>query len=138
MDDKLSIVSVDSPDWETIGKGIGDYNRLHAGDDSSQYVCFLLRSPSEETVGGVIGEINYGWLHVFLLWVAEDFRRRGFGRRLLAKAEEEGVRRGAANAYLDTFSFQAPDFYKALGYEVFGELTDFPKGHDRYYMRKAL
>jgi hypothetical protein len=42
------------------------------------------------------------------------------------------------HAYLDTFSFQAPDFYKKLGYEVFGELQDFPHGHQRYFMKKRL
>jgi hypothetical protein len=39
---------------------------------------------------------------------------------------------------LDTFSFQAPDFYKQHGYQVFGELQDFPSGHQRYYLKKQL
>jgi hypothetical protein len=51
---------------------------------------------------------------------------------------EEARWRGARNAYLDTFSFQAPDFYQRHGYRVFGELVDFPPGHTRYYMTKQL
>ena len=53
-------------------------------------------------------------------------------------AEAEARQRGAQNAYLDTFSFQAPDFYKKLGYQVFGELPDFPTGHQRYFLKKEL
>jgi len=53
-------------------------------------------------------------------------------------AEDEARHRGAKNAYLDTFSFQAPDFYKKHGYRVFGELQDFPPGHQRHFLTKRL
>jgi hypothetical protein len=48
------------------------------------------------------------------------------------------VQRGCHNAWLDTFEFQARGFYESLGYECFGELPDYPKGHARYFMKKAL
>jgi len=73
-----------------------------------------------------------------LMWVKEELRGRGYGHRLLTMAEEEARQRGAKNAYLDTFGFQAPDFYKQHGYQVFGELEDFPAGHRRYFLRKQL
>ena len=47
-------------------------------------------------------------------------------------AEEEAGKRGAKQAYLDTFSFQVPGFYQKLGYEIFGKLDDFPAGHQSY------
>lgn len=53
-------------------------------------------------------------------------------------AEDEARKRGAKHAYLDTFSFQALDFYRKYGYEIFGELQDFPVGHQRYYLVKQL
>jgi GNAT superfamily N-acetyltransferase len=73
-----------------------------------------------------------------LLWVKEEHRGQGHGQRLLALAEQEARQRGAKGAYLDTFSFQAPDFYRKKGYEVFGVMQDFPEGHQRYYFRKQL
>jgi GNAT superfamily N-acetyltransferase len=72
------------------------------------------------------------------MWVREDLRGQGFGRQLLEKAETEARQRGAKRAYLDTFSFQAPAFYKKLGYEEFGRLEDFPAGHTRYFLVKTL
>ena len=72
------------------------------------------------------------------MWVREDLRGQGFGRQLLKLAEEEARLRGAKNAYLDTFSFQAPAFYKSLGYQEFGRLDDFPDGHTRFFLTKSL
>jgi len=141
MDEKYQIAQVESPgrdEWGAIGGGISTYNEQHAGDDSSEHVCFVVRSPDESIVGGILGVTHYGWLCIDLLWVREDLRGRGYGHRLLELAENEGRNRGVGGAYLDTLSFQAPDFYRDHGYEVFGELNDFPVGHQRYYMRKRL
>jgi hypothetical protein len=40
--------------------------------------------------------------------------------------------------FLSTFSFQARPFYERFGYEVFGELPDYPEGHSLYFMKKML
>ena len=44
---------------------------------------------------------------------------------------------GCRSAHLDTFSFQAPDFYKKLGYRVFGAI-DYPPDHRRFFLQKRL
>ena len=141
MDETYSIAYVAQPgqaEWGIIGGGIGEYNAQRAGDDSSQPLCFVLRAPDQTVVGGIIGETHYDWLYVSLMWVKAELRGRGYGQRLLALAEDEARRRGAKSAYLDTFSFQAPGFYEKQGYEIFGELQNFPDGHQRYYLRKSL
>jgi GNAT superfamily N-acetyltransferase len=141
MDNEYRIVYIDEPEqsaWGIIGRGIRTYNEQHAGDNHFQRLCFVLQSPAQEIAGGVLGEVYWDWLHVDLLWVRDELRGRGYGHRLLTRVEDEARRRGAKNAYLDTFSFQAPDFYKQHGYQVFGELQDFPPGHQRYFLTKRL
>lgn len=138
MAEEYQIVHVDKPEWDIIGGGIQDYNTQQAGDDQAKSLCVVLRGPDQEVVGGVIGATYWDWLHIDLMWVKEELRGRGYGHRLLTAAEDEGRRRGAKNAFLDTFSFQAPDFYRQLGYSVFGELQDFPPGHQRFFMKKQL
>ena len=138
MDEEYKIIYVDKPEWGIIGGGISQYNKQQAGDDQGQNLCFVLRAPDEEVVGGVIGATFWDWLYIDLMWIKEDLRGRGYGHRLLEFAEEEGRKRGAKNAYLGTFSFQAPEFYKKRGYQVFGELKDFPQGHQRYFLTKQL
>jgi GNAT superfamily N-acetyltransferase len=138
MEEKYKIVYTEEPEWGVIGGGISAYNDQHGGDSKGQLLCFVLQGPDEEVVGGVIGETHWDWLYINLMWLREDLRRHGYGGRLLELAEKEARQRGAKNAYLDTFSFQAPEFYMKHGYQVFGELQDFPEGHQRYYCRKEL
>ena len=141
MDEKYRIVNVGNPgdaEWSAIGPGIHEYNTQHAGETNHQGLCFVLHTPDEEIVGGVIGSTYWDWLYIDLLWLKEELRGHGYGHRLLTAAEEEARQRGAKNAYLDTFSFQAPDFYQQHGYRVFGTLEDFPTGHQRFFLTKEL
>lgn len=121
-----------------IGPSLHYHNIESAGENHYSPLCFVLYDADDAIVGGVIGATYWDWLYVDLIWVKEELRHQGHGRDLLTHAEEEARHRGAANAYLDTFSFQAPAFYERLGYEVFGTLDDFPPGHRRYFMQKAL
>ena len=89
-------------------------------------------------MGGVIAEVVWDWLFINVMWVREDLRGQGHGSRLLGRAEEEACQLGSKHAHLDTFSFQAPDFYRRHGYRVFGELPDFPAGQTRYFFTKEL
>ena len=138
MNKELQIVSVDQPDWGLIGGGIHNFNIAQAGEDNGQSFCFILQGTDQEAVGGVIAATHWDWLYIDLMWIKEEFRGQGYGQRLLTMAENKAREFGAKNAYLDTFSFQAPEFYKKYGYEVFGELQNFPTGHQRYYLKKEL
>ena len=71
---------------------------------------------------GANGWTAFGWLHTDVLWLAENLRRKGLGREVLKAIEAEAQRRGCKFAKLETFSFQALEFYKKNGYTVFGEL----------------
>jgi len=138
MNDKFTIEYTEKPEWEIIGGGISEFNNQQAGDDHGKNLCFILKSPDDEIVGGVIGATYWDWLYVDLMWIKEELRGQGYGHRLLTMAEDEARQRGAKNAYLDTFSFQAPDFYKKHGYQVFGVLEDFPVGNTRFFLKKEL
>ena len=138
MEEEVRIVYADEPAWGIIGPAISKYNKQQAGEDNARSLCFVIKAPDEEIVGGVIGATYWDWLHVDLMWIKEEYRGRGYGHRLLMLAEEEARKRGAKHAELDSFSFQAPEFYRKHGYQVFGTLPNYPAGHTRYYLTKEI
>lgn len=138
MDKNIKIEYLSSPAWDVIGQGITDFNTEKAGDDHGKNLCFVLKNTQDEILGGVIGMTYWNWLYINLMWIREDLRGHGYGYQLLSSAEEEARKRCSKYAYLDTFSFQAPEFYKKYGYQEFGKLEDFPPGHTRYFLMKSL
>ena len=141
MSENYRIVLEEKPEdsaWGIIGRGVATYNRNQAGDNQFQRLCYVLRDPKGEVVGGVLAEVYWDWLYIDLLWIDGSLRRNGYGTSLMTRIEEQARQLGAKNAYLDTFSFQAPAFYENLGYQSFGELGDFPEGMKRFFMKKAL
>ena len=72
------------------------------------------------------------------LWVRASDRRRGVGAELLAAIDAEARRRGCHQLALTTHSFQAPDFYRSHGFEIAGEIAQYPAGHSYFLMRKQL
>ena len=76
-------------------------------------------------------------VHVDTLVVDETQRRKGLGRRLLEQVEQVARKSGCTTASVDTFSFQAPDYYPSLGYEEqFRYALD--DGTERIFFRKRL
>lgn len=60
------------------------------------------------------------------------------GSQILMQAEKTAKERGCQYAFLDTFSFQAPQFYKKHGYEQVFALEEYPLTGKRYYFTKKL
>jgi ribosomal protein S18 acetylase RimI-like enzyme len=123
---------------ETVDRGIALHNVAATREPDYYPLTFFLRDDAGEVLGGLLGDVWGGWLHVSNLWVARPVRRRGWARRLMRAAERHAIQRGAHDAWLETFSFQARPLYEQLGYAVFAQLDDFPPGHTKYFLRKRL
>jgi ribosomal protein S18 acetylase RimI-like enzyme len=72
------------------------------------------------------------------LWVHESARRDGYGRQLLEAAEATAREHHCQGAFLETHSFQARPFYEKAGYEVMGEIANYPPGGSYYLMKKMF
>jgi GNAT superfamily N-acetyltransferase len=121
-----------------IVNGVDNHNIAATAMASYFPVNYVLRSERGDVIGGLLGQLWGGWLHVTFLWVAEAARRQGYGEKLMQAAETYARARGAVGATLETFSFQARPFYEQLGYEVFATLDGYPPGHAKFFLRKAL
>ena len=123
---------------QAILDGLVAYNDAKTGPNDYHPLAILITDDSGSVIGGLWGRTVYDWLFTELLFVPESLRGQGIGRSLILKAEQEALSRGCHSAWLDTFEFQARGFYERMGYECFGELSDYPVGFSRFFMKKRL
>ena len=86
----------------------------------------------------MIAETFGNWLEIEYLFVKEELRGQGIGSKLLQQAETEAKNRNCRFAFVNTYQFQAPDFYKRHGYKKIFTLQDYPYTGKRFYYQKDL
>ena len=137
----LQLTPETAPDETTaraISAGLETYNNSIVPGGDWKPLWIVGRDGAGSVQAGLRGVTEFDWLFVVWLWVAEPYRKQGVGSRLLSGAEAIARERQCSHSYLDTFSFQAPEFYKRRGYEEFGRLEGFPPGHARIWLSKTL
>jgi len=120
-------------------------DRLHEFNDAAtggvgdgRFLTILLRDDAGRLRAGLHGWTWAETLGVEALWVRDDWRGRGLGARLLQAAETEARRRGCRHGFLQTHSYQAPDFYRRHGWETLAEVPGYPGDTTRVLFRKRL
>jgi hypothetical protein len=111
---RLRLSVENNPSWEDrelIGDGLGAYNAPFLRDPSYAYFRIFVRGDAGAIRAGLIGRMAV--------------------RQLAMGAF------GCHSAWLDTFSFEAPEFYRKLGYREFARL-DYPPDHQRIFLKKQL
>lgn len=114
------------------------YNIAKAGPSLYEPVALLVRDDNDAILGGLYGHTFYRWLFIELLAVPEEGRGQGIGSKLMNMVEEFAREKDCVGIWLDTFDFQAPGFYKKMGYSECGEIVDYPLGHKRHFFQKRL
>lgn len=137
---KLKIEKSSADEKENLSDKIVEFNAQQVPflqSDPFVDLSHSLKTEDDLFVGGIRAFL-YCWkcLYIDLLWIEERYRHLGYGAKLIKKVEADAIKQGCHLAHLDTFDFQAKNFYLKQGYEVFGELEDCPPGHKRFYLRK--
>jgi GNAT superfamily N-acetyltransferase len=114
------------------------FNEEQIGPRNTLEFVLSARDDKSGLVAGLVGETLWNALLVSVLWVHERHRKNGYGTALIERAERIGHEHGCEVVFLNTMTFQAPGFYSKLGYQVFGELLDAPRGHSRLWFCKRL
>lgn len=121
-----------------IDAGLGAFNEAVAELANVRRLVVTAHDQAGAIQGGAVGRTWGECCELLQLWVAESFRRQGIGRGLVRRFEGEARVRGCTLVYLDTFSFQAPAFYEALGYKAVLATRGFTGGIVKYTMHRSL
>ena len=124
---------------DRVTEGFREHGREQGVPDVDQVRISIAAMDGDQFVGCASGKPNYNWFLLDHLWLDSEYRGRGIGSDLLKKLEAAVRDSGLKKIYTGTAEYQAPEFYKKHGYQVYGELEDFfPTGHSKIYLRKSL
>jgi len=98
----------------------------------------VLRDEEGNAIGGITANTVWDWLQIGVLWLPDELRGQGFGHQLLERIEEIGRSYGCNHSKLDTFEFEAREFYEKHGYAVQSLTEGFPEGHTQFHLTKYL
>ena len=108
-------------------------------EEPFSWINRIIEDNNGHIIAGILSKM-YCWkcLYIDALWVQEGHRKEGLGSKLLKEVEKIAEEKDCYLIHLDTFDFQAKDFYIKYGYEIFGILDECPREHARYFMKKLI
>ena len=115
-----------------------EFNVAATGIADGKLLGLFLKGLDGAVVGGAYGWSWGGTCHVRYLFVPAQMRNQGHGTRMMRAIEREAVARRCRQIVLETHDFQAPDFYRRLGFAVVGVVDGYPRGHQHLTMVKRL
>lgn len=129
---------VGEPNAAIVEAGLLEFNSLVAPMSEIKEIAIYLKNEQNKIIGGGFGR---GWGEIYegqRLWVADEFRKSGLGKRILLAFEQAVLERGGRKIILETYSFQARPFYEKLGYRIVCEIGGMPNGIMKYIMIRDL
>ena len=99
---------------------------------------FAAENDEGEIIGVITGRAYYNEVHIGDLIIDEKYRRLKLGSKLVKAVEEAYSNRGYEKITLTTFGFQAPEFYKKLGYSLEFVREDKDPKLSKYFYSKEL
>lgn len=136
---KLEITDkITEEDENIIFKELLEYNLARIEDKNPRDLGIYLQDEEGQKIAGLIGNTHGNWLSIKFLWVSEEMRGQNLGSDILSQAEKTAKERGCKYSFLDTFSFQAPEFYRKHGYKEVFVLENYPVTGKRHYFTKTL
>ncbi len=129
---------IDKDSERVIFEGLLSYNLEHLEEKNPKDLGVYAKDEAGNIVAGLTGTTHGNWFTVKFLWVSDSLRSKKVGSEILQQAERTAKERGCKFVFLDTFSFQAPLFYRKHGYQEAFVLEEYPLTGKRYYFTKKL
>ena len=128
---------VDDRLGEFINKEFSAYGKQNGVVLNYDEFCFAAEEDGN-ILGVITGRAYYNEVHIGDLIVASSVRKGGIGSKLVRAVEDNYRGNGYDKITLTTFGFQAPEFYKKLGYEVEFVREDKDPKLSKFFLAKQL
>lgn len=125
-------------DENVLIEGLHDYDVQKKNMGRIKTFGIFAKDALGTVLGGVTGFNIYGSMYVDMLWIKEDLRSHGLGKKLMTEAEKLGRQRNCTFATLTTMDWEALPFYQKLGYEIEFIREGYANNSKMYLLRKSL
>lgn len=135
-------ISEDSSEesMNVLHTGLREYVQEHIGElrkkNPGIKINLIIKNVEGQVIGGLNGSSILKALYIDQLWVDEQYRGQGYGKELMRIAEGIARKEGCISSLAMVYSFQSPEFFKKLGYKIFGVSDGYPKPIKEYYFIK--
>lgn len=134
----MKIVNLNEQQIEEIEDKLSDFDE--------KYITYRLNGNIQigiEENGKIIAGLDacltaFKILYVSTVFVEEEYRRKGYGTKLMKEMEKRAKELGANMIRLDTFNWQGKAFYEAIGYQIVGSYENKLEGYAEYFFLKRL
>ena len=100
--------------------------------------CFVAEDGNGQIIGVITGRAYYNEVHIGDLVIDKEHRRVGVGSKLVEEVENAYNGKGYEKITLTTFGFQAPEFYRKLGYAIEFVREDREPKLSKYFLAKHI
>ena len=134
----LNIIYGTNEDSNYVRNKLIEFNSQNVPNGRYEEINICLKNDNAEIIAGLNSVICWNWMEIDILWVHNDYRKQGYGTKLLEEAEKISREKNCSFIKLNTFSFQAPEFYKKYGYKIIAVIENAPNKFKHYYLKKEL
>ena len=130
-----NIIRSNEDECRLIHECLQDYNRKYM-DNGKDYSFHI--ELDGVIAAGIVAESVEDTLEISYLFVRSEYRGSGLGTTLVCHVESLARENGIKRILLNTYSFQAPDFYRHLGYREILCIDPVFGVHSQHYFVKDL
>ncbi|MBA3535020.1 MAG: GNAT family N-acetyltransferase [Tatlockia sp.] len=125
-----------SSDEKVIRDGIVNFNSQVINEKAKHFSIFA--KDKGKIIGGALIRAHSDALYIDVLWCVEKYRSKGVGTEIINLINNVARDKGLSKIFVDTYSFQAQDFYKKHSFYTIGTIPKYLKNHDRIFLRKDI
>lgn len=121
-----------------LNQELTDYGVAEAGGNKPKYIFCCIKDSKHKYIGGIKGYAMLNLFYISQLYVDENHRNIGLGKKLLTEIENVAKNHGCNTIRLDTLNKKSHSFYIKYGFEKTIEIKEYMKGFDLLFFHKRV
>ncbi len=123
-------------DDKILRNGIVHFNSQIIKEEATHFSVFA--KSNTKIIGGALIWEHSDALYIDILWCDDNYRKKGIGTKIISIIDEVATDKGLSKLFVDTYAFQAKEFYQKHGFYCIGTVPEYLLGYDRIFMRKDV